>query len=69
MNYLISRPINGISVNGPEYLYDDEQQLMEFPSHDDAVNFLSKHYPTLSRIQIEESFDIHQENTTVNEEK
>lgn len=61
MNYLVARPINGISINGYEYLYNDEQKLMHFESKDDALDFLSRHFPTMSRVDIEESFYIHTE--------
>ena len=67
MNYLVARPINGISVNGLEYMYDDEQELMRFETKDDAVDFLSRHYPTLSRIQIEEDFYIQSEDVLADE--
>lgn len=67
MNYLVARPINGIGINGLEYLYDDEQQLMRFKTKDDAVDFLSRQFPTLSRIQIEEDFYIHSEDVLADE--
>lgn len=61
MKYLVARPINGIGVNGLEFLYDDEQELMQFETKDDAVDFLSRQYPTLSRVQIDEDFFIDRE--------
>ena len=67
MKYLVARPINGIGVNGLEYLYDDEQELMRFKTKDDAVDFLSRQFPTLSRIQIEEDFYIQSEDVLANE--
>lgn len=54
--YTVARPINGISVNGFEYLYNEQQQLMTFNSKDDAVDFLSRQFPTMSRVDIEEAF-------------
>lgn len=54
--YTVARPINGISVNGFEYLYNEQQQLMTFSSKDDAVDFLSRQFPTMSRVDIEEAF-------------
>lgn len=67
MKYLVARPINGIGVNGLEYLYDDEQELMRFETKDDAVDFLSRQFPTLSRIQIEEDFYIQSEDVLADE--
>ena len=40
MKTLISRPINGISLNGDEYLLNREGAPMEFASEDVARNFL-----------------------------
>lgn len=67
MKYLVARPINGIGVNGLEYLYDDEQELMRFKTKDDAVDFLSRQFPTLSRIQIEEDFYIQSDDVLADE--
>lgn len=54
--YTVARPINGISVNGFEYLYNEQQQLMTFNSKDEAIDFLSRQFPTMSRVDIEEAF-------------
>ena len=39
----IGRPINGISINGLEYLLDDNNELMMFDLPDQAETFLKKH--------------------------
>lgn len=41
--YAIARPINGISLNGREYVLDNGNNLMLFQSEQDAVNFLLSH--------------------------
>ena len=41
--YAIARPINGILLNGREYILDNDDNLMLFPSEQDAVNFLHSH--------------------------
>ena len=38
--YIVGRPIEGISLNGLEYLLDDEGNLMEFDSPIEAKEFL-----------------------------
>ena len=37
---IIGRPIEGISINGLEYLLDEDGYEMEFDSIEDAMNFL-----------------------------
>lgn len=39
--YVIGRPINGISINGLEYVLDDDGNEIIFDSIDDAKSFLS----------------------------
>ena len=41
-NYTISRPINGITINGNEYLLDENDEVMKFPTEDSARTFLSE---------------------------
>jgi len=40
MKYLIARPINGISLNGNEYLLNDDGSEMEFETKDDCLNYI-----------------------------
>ena len=37
--YCLARPINGISLNGDEYLLDDNDEIMWFDSDYDAYKF------------------------------
>lgn len=37
---IVGRPINGISLNGDEYLLDDKNEVLEFDSEHDAKKFL-----------------------------
>ena len=39
----VGRPINGISLNGLEYLVDDDGERMSFRSEEEAIEFLKKH--------------------------
>ncbi len=38
----VGRPINGITINGLEYLLDDEGDLMTFESEQKAKEFLAE---------------------------
>ena len=38
---IISRAINGISLNGDEYLLDDDGEVMQFKNGEDALTFLN----------------------------
>lgn len=40
MRYVIGRPIEGITLNGNEYVLDDDGELMTFDSEEDALDFL-----------------------------
>lgn len=40
MNVGIYRAIGGISLNGREWVLDDDGDIMEFNSHKDALKFL-----------------------------
>ena len=40
MRYVIGRPIEGITLNGNEYVLDDDGELMTFDSKEDALGFL-----------------------------
>lgn len=39
----VGRPINGISINGNEWLLDDDDKLQVFPDKSAAVQFLKDH--------------------------
>ena len=41
--YAIGRPINGIPVNGLEYILDDKNELMLFSTKAEAVSYLKEH--------------------------
>ena len=38
--YIVGQAINGISLNGLEWLMDNEDEEMEFNSIEEAINFL-----------------------------
>ena len=40
MRYAIGRPIEGITLNGNEYVLDGDGELMTFDSEEDALDFL-----------------------------
>ena len=40
MKYGIARAINGISINGLEWLLNDDNSVMEFDDYDDAIDFV-----------------------------
>lgn len=40
MRYAIGRPIEGVTLNGNEYVLDGDGELMTFDSEDDALGFL-----------------------------
>ncbi|KKL69794.1 hypothetical protein LCGC14_2111350 [marine sediment metagenome] len=58
MSISVSRTINGISLNGDEWLLDEDGEVMLFESEEVARNFLSK-----SGLNEEEinSYDFNQE--------
>lgn len=43
MSVLIKRPINGITINGFEYVLDDNGNEISFDNLEDAKAFLVKH--------------------------
>ncbi len=43
MSIVIGRPIEGISLNGNEFLLNDDGELMEFNTVKDAQTFLGGH--------------------------
>ena len=42
MGYVIKRPINGISINGDEYVCDDNGKTMVFDNESEAKEFLEE---------------------------
>lgn len=40
MRYTIGRPIEGVTLNGNEYVLDGDGKLMTFDSEEDALDFL-----------------------------
>lgn len=40
MRYAIGRPIEGVTLNGNEYVLDGDGELMTFDSEDDALGLL-----------------------------
>ena len=39
MKYAIARPINGVSINGNEYLLDDNNKILKFKTEKECVNY------------------------------
>ena len=37
MKYVIARAINGISINGNEYLLDDNNEVLEFNTREESI--------------------------------
>lgn len=59
---IIGRPINGISLNGLEYLLDDKDEPMEFKDKDEAKQYLRDNgYAELSDEELEDSFNFVEE--------
>lgn len=40
MRYAIGRPIEGVTLNGNEYVLDGDGELVTFDSEEDALEFL-----------------------------
>ena len=40
MTYVIARPIKGISLNGNEYLLNNDGSVMEFKEKNDCLEFI-----------------------------
>lgn len=58
--FLVRRPIDGVSINGYEYLLDDNNNPMVFGTVPLAVLFLQANgFGHLTDEQILEAFDIH----------
>ena len=46
MKYCIARPINGIPINGNEYVLNDKKEIMEFDSKVACLDYIKKHIDT-----------------------
>jgi len=42
MVYVIGRPINGISINGLEYLLDENDKIIKFNDRDDCLKYITE---------------------------
>lgn len=51
MAILIGRPINGISINGNEYLCDNDGIVITFPNTQAAITFLKENGMTDDEIE------------------
>jgi hypothetical protein len=62
-----SRPINGIAVNGDEYLLDESGELLEFETVQEAIRFFADRNLTITDL-LELDFHIEEdeENKEVN---
>ena len=47
---IVGRPVNGISINGLEWLLDDNGELMEFTDSNMARSFLLENGETIENI-------------------
>jgi hypothetical protein len=57
MAIVIGRPINGISINGLEYLLDEDGEYKQFESREEAKTFLNSMFEEpLTDDQLEDSF-------------
>jgi hypothetical protein len=57
MAIVIGRPINGISINGLEYLLDEDGEYKQFESTEEAKTFLNSMFEEpLTDDQLEDSF-------------
>jgi len=50
--YTVSRPINGISINGDEYLHTKEGVLMLFETIGELMTFLEAHDIELETVNV-----------------
>jgi hypothetical protein len=51
MKITISQPINGISLNGDEYLLDESGEALVFETMKEAVNFLADRNLTIDDLR------------------
>ena len=55
----IGRPVNGISLNGDEFLLDNEDNVMEFENKASAYTFLRENGVDLTDEEMETSFNFY----------
>lgn len=55
----VGRPVNGITINGDEFLLEDDGTVMEFGSKDEAFTFLRENGVELTDEEMEESFNFY----------
>ena len=59
---IIGKPVNGISLNGNEYLLNEKGQLIKFDDTDKAKQFLKDNgYDHLTDEEMEDSFSFEEE--------
>ena len=51
MNFVIGRPINGVTVNGDEYVLDNSNNLMTWKSREAAKRFCEQNELPLDWVQ------------------
>ena len=51
----IYRAIGGISLNGREWVLDDDGDIMKFKTHQDAINFLKANTNIKNETDMEDS--------------
>jgi hypothetical protein len=56
MEITVSRPINGISINGDEFLLDESGELLEFETMREAIWFFAERNFALTDLS---EFDFH----------
>lgn len=56
MSFVVARPIEGITINGLEFLLDDEGEMLLFESKDEAKQFLTEHGETLNSEEMDEAY-------------
>jgi hypothetical protein len=56
MSITISHPINGISINGDEFLLDESGKLLAFESFNEALHFFADRNCTITDLL---GFDFH----------
>jgi hypothetical protein len=44
-NYVIARPIENVSLNGYEYLLDDNNEVIVFATYQEAYDYIAPHVP------------------------
>lgn len=55
----VGRPVNGISLNGDEFLLDDDNNVLEFCDKWAAMTYLRENGVELTDEQMEDSFNFY----------